>query len=198
MAQPASSVTVARERLRAAVSRVVDVFVSRQATAVELNTWADISEQFAASIEDRPPETVMWGYGSRGVMSAHGVVLPGKVAAPAPQAGDSITATVTFGQEHEGHRGFAHGGAIAAAFDDLFGMLQLFRDPPIVTAELTIRYLVPVPLRTVVQLDARVDDVSGRRVKVSGRATFNEGVCDEAEAVFMTVPRGLASGARPE
>jgi acyl-coenzyme A thioesterase PaaI-like protein len=198
MAQPVAAVEVARERLRAAVSRVVDVFVSRQATPEQLNTWAEVSERFVEALEGRPPETVLWGYGKRGIMSVTGVVVHGKVEVPATSAGDRVAATVTFGQEHEGHPGLAHGGAIAAAFDDLFGMLQLFRNPPIVTSELTIRYLLPVPLRTLVQLEAWVDEVSGRRVKVSGRALRDGRVCNEAEAVFMTVPRGLPSGSRPE
>jgi acyl-coenzyme A thioesterase PaaI-like protein len=182
---------VARERLRAAVSRVLDVFVSRQATPDELNTWAGVSERFAGTLEARPPESVMWGYGSHGLMSVCGVAVRGKVEAPAARSGDGVTATVTFGQEHEGHRGFAHGGAIAAAFDDLFGMLQMFHEPPIVTAELTIQYLLPVPLHSPVQLEARVDEVLGRRVRVSGRASLGGRLCNEAEAVFVATRDGV-------
>lgn len=191
MAERTEPTEVARERLRTAVTRVVDVFVSREATAGQLNTWAEISERFASQIEGLAPETVMWGFGSQGVLAVNGVVTLGKVEAPAPQAGDFVKATVRFGSEHQGHAGFAHGGVIAAAFDEIFGMLQPFRDPPIVTAELTVRYLSPLPLHRLVELEARIDEMSGRRVKVSGRASSDGRVYAEAEALFMSVAGGL-------
>jgi uncharacterized protein (TIGR00369 family) len=159
--------------------------VSREATAGELNAWADVSERFAERLEDVEPGSVLWGYSTHGFMGVLGVMEATGLVAATAELDDRLEATVTFGKGHEGPRGYAHGGAVAAAYDDLFGMLSMFGQPPVVTAELRVRYLRPTPLGEVIHLEARVTRIQGRRIEVAGRALLGGDVCSEAEATFV-------------
>ena len=54
--------------------------------------------------------------------------------------GDVAVSRVTFGPPFEGIPGHVHGGIVAAAFDQLFGYLQVKRNTGSLTGELTVRY----------------------------------------------------------
>ena len=44
-----------RERLRVALSQLLEAFVERDASAEDLNTWAGIVERFGDRVRDAPP-----------------------------------------------------------------------------------------------------------------------------------------------
>ncbi len=177
--------TDARERLRSAMARVLDVFVSHEGTTDELNTWADIAEAYAGRTEQLPPGSVFWGLGTRGVISITG--MPGVVEAHPRMSdtGDRVDATVTYGAEHQGHPGLVHGGALATTFDELFGMFQTFAHPPVVTAELTVRFIAPVAVGSTVQFEAEVVEREGRKMRVTGTGSVHGATCAAAEALFV-------------
>jgi len=174
-----------RERLRSALIRAVDVFVSREATAEDLAAWAGVVEDFAHRLEERPPESLLWGVGSRGMFAVKGMLAANGFESPPALAGDTLTATVVFGPDQEGHRGLAHGGSIAQAFDYLCGMFEGASGRRPYTSELTVRFLRPVPVGARVALEARIESVDAARRTVSARALIDGRLHAECDAVLV-------------
>lgn len=179
-----------RERLRAAVARILDVFVAREATAEQFANWSEMAETFAASVEQNPPSSLMWGLGTKGMMAIEGILTPAGVEPKATMATDRVTASVVFGPDQQGHRGVAHGGTVAHAFDSLFGMFYTFPRFPLYTRELTVRYRKPVPIETNIALEGYIDRIEGRQTFLRGTATRDGVVLAEAEAIMVTGPKG--------
>lgn len=69
---------------------------------------------------------------------------------------------------HQGSPGLAHGGVLAAAFDEALGALQSFYGEPAVTASLSTEYVHPVPVGAVLHLECRVERREGRKLWTSG------------------------------
>ncbi|NXH52860.1 THEM4 thioesterase, partial [Rhabdornis inornatus] len=64
----------------------------------------------------------------------------------------------------EGHPGLTHGGAIATLIDTSLGTLALAVAGRVVTANLSIDYVAPVPLRSVLLLEASLERRQGRKL----------------------------------
>ena len=75
--------------------------------------------------------------------------------------GTEVFADVTFDERHIGAPGLAHGGAIAAACDDVLGFTLWIAGTPAVTRSLTVEYLQPVPLHHLHRVRARVEPTPG-------------------------------------
>jgi acyl-coenzyme A thioesterase PaaI-like protein len=91
---------------------------------------------------------------------------------------------------HQGAPGIAHGGVIAAAFDETLGMLQVFTGELAVTGRLTTTFRRPVPVGTLLCVEARLDGREGRKVWTSGTARLGGAdgpVAATAEALFVVV-----------
>jgi acyl-coenzyme A thioesterase PaaI-like protein len=104
--------------------------------------------------------------------------------------GLAVAATFTVATSHQGAPGLAHGGIIAAAFDEALGALQVFLGEPAVTASLQTEFRRPVPVGSVVHLDCRVDGRDGRKLWTSaiGRLDAPDGpVFGEATGLFVVV-----------
>jgi acyl-coenzyme A thioesterase PaaI-like protein len=84
--------------------------------------------------------------------------------------GVTVTSAFTVEDRHQGAPGLAHGGVIAAAFDEALGALQVFLGRPAVTASLTTEFRRPVPTGSVLHLMCRVDGRDGRKMWTSGDA----------------------------
>ena len=90
--------------------------------------------------EDRP-----WASASRTVPSAARRTRRGRLV-EVRYDGDEIVADVVLRRAFEGAPGRAHGGIVAAAFDDVTGFVIAQLQEPAFTGELTVRYLAPVPV----------------------------------------------------
>ena len=108
-------------------------------------------------------------------------------------AGEGLTVVGTFTvtEHHQGAPGLAHGGIVGLAMDEVLGGLGWLLRTPMVTGRLQVTYVRPVPVGTVLSLQAQVDGVSGRRIFSQARA--NAGSPDgellaRAHAVFVAVP----------
>ncbi len=187
-------VEAARERLGDAVTRAVKAFVALEATAGQLNGWAEIMEGFVDRIESDPPGSVLWGVGARGIFGVSGIRSRLDIEPVADSSDDRVSGRVTFGPEHEGHPGFAHGGVTASVFDELFGMLWTFDSPRKVTEELRVRFLAIAPLGREVWVEATAKPVDGGRFECSGRMFDSETVYAEATGKFVGTRR-VRSGA---
>ncbi|AUM20083.1 PaaI family thioesterase [Rhodococcus ruber] len=104
------------------------------------------------------------------------------------RSGDEVYTDVTFDERHIGAPGLAHGGAVAAACDDLFGFTLWIALTPAVTRSLTVDYLAPVPLHRAFRISAHVREIDGRKLHLEATATADDGTAlFTAHAVFIAV-----------
>lgn len=101
---------------------------------------------------------------------------------------DTVYADITFDHRHVGAPGLAHGGAVAAACDDLFGFTLWIAATPAVTRSLTVEYLLPVPLQLPHRITAHITERAGRQLHVSATGTGADDITRfTATAVFVAV-----------
>jgi acyl-coenzyme A thioesterase PaaI-like protein len=116
--------------------------------------------------------------------------------------GLGISAEFEVSEHHQGAPGLAHGGLLAAAFDEALGALNWLLRAPAVTARLETDFRKPVPVGQIVHVDGRIVGVDGRKVytRAIGRLGGADGpVVLTAAALFIQV--GLAhfqQNGRPE
>ncbi|MGN7132509.1 PaaI family thioesterase [Rhodococcoides corynebacterioides] len=104
------------------------------------------------------------------------------------RSGDEVYTDMAFDERHIGAPGLAHGGAVAAACDDLFGFTLWIARTPAVTRNLTVDYLAPVPLHRPLRIRAHVREVDGRKLHLRATGTADDGTeMFTAQAVFITV-----------
>ncbi|MFI1864563.1 PaaI family thioesterase [Streptomyces jumonjinensis] len=108
------------------------------------------------------------------------------------RAGDgvSITAEFTVQPAHQGAPGLAHGGVLATALDETLGSLNWLLRTIAVTGRLETDFVRPVPVGTVLHLQAEVTAVAGRKIYSTavGRTGGPDGpVAVRAQALFIEV-----------
>ncbi|MFJ2257331.1 PaaI family thioesterase [Streptomyces sp. NPDC087844] len=108
------------------------------------------------------------------------------------RAGDGvrITAEFTVRSAHQGAPGLAHGGVLASALDETLGSLNWLLRAIAVTGRLETDFVRPVPVGTVLYLEAEVTAVAGRKIysSATGRIGGPEGpVAVRADALFIEV-----------
>ncbi|MEU1804786.1 PaaI family thioesterase [Streptomyces sp. NPDC019937] len=104
--------------------------------------------------------------------------------------GVGLTAEFTVDAAHQGAPGLAHGGVLTAALDEALGALNWLQRVIAVTGRLETDFVRPVPVGTVLHLEARVTAVHGRKIycAATGRIGGPEGpVAVRAEALFIEV-----------
>jgi acyl-coenzyme A thioesterase PaaI-like protein len=116
--------------------------------------------------------------------------------------GVSVTAEFTVRSAHQGAPGLAHGGVLAAALDETFGSLNWLLRVIAVTGRLETDFVRPVPVGTVLHIEARCVAVDGR--KIYSTATARVGGPDgpvalRADALFIEVRlEHFTSNGRPD
>ena len=113
----------------------------------------------------------------------HGISLE-VVAAEGP---DAVTSTHVFDERHRGAPGVAHGGAVSAALDDLFGFVLVRVLVPAVTRDLGCRFRLPVRLDVPTRLDAWLVERDGRELHMEASATQEDLEVVHARATFVEV-----------
>ncbi|MCW7947212.1 thioesterase [Streptomyces hygroscopicus] len=104
--------------------------------------------------------------------------------------GVSIAAEFTVRPAHQGAPGLAHGGVLATALDETLGSLNWLLRTIAVTGRLETDFVRPVPVGTVLYLEAEVTAVAGRKIysRATGRIGGPDGpVAVRAEALFIEV-----------
>jgi acyl-coenzyme A thioesterase PaaI-like protein len=129
-----------------------------------------------------PPhhDPACWGCGD----NPTGLRLP----PPAAEGATLYEAYVAFDDRHQAGPGLVHGGLVAAALDEACGLLATWYRFPTVTARIFVRFRRPAAINTEYLLCARVDDVRGRRIHVSGDLGDGDEPLAEARAAFVHVP----------
>lgn len=99
----------------------------------------------------------------------------------------TLVGRVTFSAAYEGGPGFAHGGYVAAAFDELLGLTQSLTGEAGMTAKLEVRYRSPCPLNTELRMEGRVHKAEGRRIVARGTMYAGDRLVAEGEATFIVL-----------
>jgi acyl-coenzyme A thioesterase PaaI-like protein len=105
---------------------------------------------------------------------------------PDPE-GEGVVGEVTFSRAHEGARGFAHGGAVAAALDDAIGMLIFRMRQPAVTRRLEVDYVAPCFVGRRYDVSAVCERVDGRKLWMVASLREDDRVVAGARGLFVTV-----------
>lgn len=99
-----------------------------------------------------------------------------------------LQARIWFGPETEGPPGHAHGGSMAAVFDEVLGLAAWAAGYPIVVGNLNVSFRNLLPLQKVVTVESKVISAAGRKVMVHGRICYGETVYAEGECLCITIP----------
>ena len=104
--------------------------------------------------------------------------------------GDEAVSRCVLGPAFEGAPNRAHGGVVAAVFDDLMGFVLTIHESPAYTAELTVRYKRPTPVGEEIEFRARLVDRKGRRLRIEAEAVDAAATTiATASGLFITIPR---------
>ncbi|HUO47646.1 MAG TPA: PaaI family thioesterase, partial [Acidimicrobiales bacterium] len=95
----------------------------------------------------------------------------------------------------EGAPGRAHGGIVAAAFDDVTGFVIGRLQEPAFTGELTVRYLAAVPVDEPLEIRARLEGRERRKLFISADMRTGEAVVATCRAIYVTVDPSRFAGA---
>lgn len=101
--------------------------------------------------------------------------------------GNRVVGDVTLDHRHEGSPGFAHGGVVAAALDDLLGGVLVLLEQPAVTANLSVDYRAPVLLEQPLELEGWSESRTGRKLMLRGEMRQGGALVAEATALFLAV-----------
>lgn len=194
---------VAFARVGAATRKVIERLVATIASNEELESIADQIEGVATALERYPIGRTYEGFseaanaGSPAGFFDHSPVsgVANPIAPPlrfeipeiGPEGEQRIAARVNFGSAYEGPPGCVHGGYLAAAFDEILGRAQSLCGNPAMTANLSINYRKPTPLKADLEFEGRLVRVDGRKVYTSGTCKHNGVVTAEADALFVSI-----------
>jgi acyl-coenzyme A thioesterase PaaI-like protein len=101
-----------------------------------------------------------------------------------------VSGDFTVTEHHQGAPGLAHGGVLTTAFDEVIGGLNWLLGDPVVTARIQTDFRRPVPVGSVLHIEAEVLGVDGRKVFASavGRLNDAEGaIAVTSSALFIKV-----------
>lgn len=204
--------TEQRERAAAALRRLGHALVGHEADADVLERIADLASRTAEVVETGRPRTRPVAEIKRslwedtpvdGNRMAHfpeclvsGRANPLGVAIDVLRNGDEVVGTARLGAAFEGAPDRAHGGVVAAIFDDVLSYALQLTGTPAYTGRLLVHYRAPTPLGRELVCRAREVAREGRKITITGELHDSDLLVAEAEAVFITIPRerlGLTS-----
>jgi len=181
-----------------ALRRIIERLHGSPAPVEELAVAADELERLADRLDAFPGGSLYEGFGESPLAGRdphaffdHSPVL-GRANPLAPPIelwvdDDVMRGRVTFGSAYEGPPGCAHGGYVAAAFDEVLGSTQSLAGRPGMTGRLTVNYRSPTPLHTELLFAARVVEVSGRKTLTHGTLHAGDRLCAEGEGLFIAI-----------
>jgi acyl-coenzyme A thioesterase PaaI-like protein len=100
---------------------------------------------------------------------------------------DEAVTVLVLGPAIEGAPGRAHGGVVAAIFDDVTGHVLGMAGTPAFTGTLSVTYHAPTPLNVPLQFRARILRREGRRLYVGATCRAGELLVASCDATFITV-----------
>jgi acyl-coenzyme A thioesterase PaaI-like protein len=165
-----------------------DVLTRIATTAAQLTAEVDHAEirDRLALMRRRAEGSIMGGLGFED-RAVGGSSNPTSVELTVRYAGDEAVADVVLRRAFEGAPGRAHGGIVAAAFDDVTGFIIGRLQEPAFTGELTVRYLAPVPVEEPLEMRARLDGRERRKIFISADCRAGDAVVATCRAIYIAV-----------
>ena len=199
----------ARTEAALALRELIHTFAAHDAGAEELHALAVAARVHAAALADAPRRDRLalmrasFGTGDSPVgpgtgfedRAVGGGSNPTGVELAVRYEGDEVVADVVLRRAFEGAPGRAHGGIVAAAFDDVTGFVIGVMHEPAFTGELTVRYLAPVPVDEPLVMRARLDGRERRKLFISADAHAGEKLVATCRAIYITVDPASFAGA---
>ncbi len=148
----------------------------------------------AAAVDSKvfPPAIPGSGFSDRAVA---GATNPTSIDIDVEYEGAEVVARFIFGPAFEGAPGRAHGGMVAAVFDDVTGFVIGHLREPAFTGELTVRFVRPVPVMEPIEIRARLDGRERRKLFISAEARVGDEIVAICAAIYITVDPSLFAGA---
>lgn len=111
---------------------------------------------------------------------------------------DEVIATLTLGPAFEGAPGRAHGGFVAAVFDDITGHVLRIAGTPAFTGSLSVSYRAPTPIERVLEIRSRLAGREGRKLLIVAECRADGEVVATAAAVYIAVDPDRFRASTPE
>ncbi len=108
---------------------------------------------------------------------------------------EEVIADFVLRRAFEGAPGRAHGGIVAAAFDDVTGFVIGRLQEPAFTGELSVRYLAAVPVDQALEIRARLDGRERRKLFISAELSSGNEILATCRAIYVTVDLARFAGA---
>ena len=194
----------ARVRAAGAMRRLGHALVAHDVDAETFTDIADRIDVWLEEIESAPRRRRPVGDMKRSLFSdpppdgtdmehfpdcvVSGSANPMGIAIRVHRDGDEAVAHVNLGAAFEGAPGRAHGGVVAALFDDVMGYILAILEQPAFTGELKVRYNAPTPVGVDLEFRARLRERSGRRMIIDAEARHGDKVISTSEGLFITIP----------
>jgi hypothetical protein len=193
----ATGAWAARRELADALRSLIASCVGADASEAELREAAHKARGLADSLAIHPRKHFIHAHRQASAASelhefADRGVFVGRCNPQAPpmrfhHANGVSIGEVTFGVAFEGAPDWVHGGIVAAAFDQLFGHLQVALETPSFTGRLTVHYRKPTPLDTLLRFEGRRTRHEGVKSVVTGQCFAGDVLTAEAEGLFIAV-----------
>jgi acyl-coenzyme A thioesterase PaaI-like protein len=101
---------------------------------------------------------------------------------------NDLIARAWFGPGTAGPPGHAHGGSIAAIFDEVLGLAAWAAGHAIVVGNLNISFRQLLPLNKIVEIESKIISIEGRKIVVHGRITDGKKtIYAEADCLCITI-----------
>jgi len=99
---------------------------------------------------------------------------------------DQVTASLRFDLRHEGMPGYAHGGWIAAIFDQVLAVAAAaLAGRPAMTGTMTIRFVAPTPIDVPLSYVATAEITGARTVRVRAELLHGTVVTARSEGIMV-------------
>jgi acyl-coenzyme A thioesterase PaaI-like protein len=194
---PFANVVVDTGRGGEPYSRFVALFRTLQDSVVGANppdeVWDEITALAGAAVDLLAP----WAAPEREQPAGTRTDLPGRgnpllvPFALGEAADDRIAGRAEFRPFHLGGNGAAHGGTLPLLFDEVMGRVANSGNRPVSrTAFLTVNYRSITPIGVMLNVDASVDRVEGRKRWVSARLTNGATLVADAVGLFVELRPG--------
>lgn len=136
--------------------------------------------------ESPPPDGGPMSHFAECVVS--GPANPMGIAIQPRRVGDEVVADVNLGAAFEGAPRRAHGGVVAAVFDDVMGYVLVLERTPAYTGRMTVDYLAPMPVGVDLKVRAWLDRREGRKLWIEAEMTQEGEVIGRSHGLFIAIP----------
>lgn len=104
------------------------------------------------------------------------------------RVGSTVTASFLPRPAYHGFNDMLHGGIVATALDEIMAWSAiLVEEAMVLTGTLELRYRKPAPIDSRYQLEGRVEERRGRRIRISGRMLDGATAVAEASGLFLVI-----------